>query len=95
MIRDANDIGNSALIQPGQTLNIPAVPIPNNNSNTATSETNTDDGKIYHIVQKGENLWSIAEKYYGKGHKYNLIKTANPHVKGILKPGMKLLIPKD
>jgi nucleoid-associated protein YgaU len=47
-----------------------------------------------HIVERGETLWSIAEKYYGSGYNWTLIAKAN----NIAHPGMifkdnKLIIP--
>jgi nucleoid-associated protein YgaU len=47
-----------------------------------------------HTVAKGENLWKIAEKYYGSGYNWVDIakenKLANP---GVISEGQKLTIP--
>ena len=64
--------------------------INNNNSNSSNSnsnnnpkpDTSTEDKKDAnkqktHTVKKGESLWSIAQKYYGKGSDYTKIKNAN------------------
>ena len=32
---------------------------------------------VLHTVSKGENLWKIAERYYGTGSKYQMIFEAN------------------
>ena len=32
---------------------------------------------VLHTVSKGENLWKIAERYYGNGSRYKLIFEAN------------------
>lgn len=52
----------------------------------------------FHTVAKGETLWAIAEKYYGKGNgaKYTEIVKANtPPVKNpdLIQPGWVLRIP--
>lgn len=48
----------------------------------------------YVTVKKGDSLWSLAKKYYGKGSDYTKIATANnisnPNA---VQPGQKLLIP--
>lgn len=50
----------------------------------------------YHVVKKGESIWTIARQYYGKGALWTKIYNAN---KGIIKnqnviyPGQRLLIP--
>jgi nucleoid-associated protein YgaU len=50
-----------------------------------------------HVVQSGDTLWNLAEKYYGNGNKLNLILDANrttvPRRDTLLKPGMKLVVP--
>ncbi len=50
-----------------------------------------------HVVQKGETLGAIAQKYYGKASMWKVIMDANEavlHGSDKLKPGMKLSIPK-
>ncbi|WP_134702243.1 bifunctional 2',3'-cyclic-nucleotide 2'-phosphodiesterase/3'-nucleotidase [Ammoniphilus sp. YIM 78166] len=49
-----------------------------------------------HIVQKGENLWAIAKKHYGKGTAFTKIMKANQgKIKAgfLIQPGQTLLIP--
>jgi len=73
---------------------------------TGIAAVNTDSLKVlasapeavFYEVQKGDNLWKIAEANYGKGHgdKYNVIFEANkPMLKDPDKiyPGQKLRIP--
>ncbi len=52
----------------------------------------------FHIVRKGESLWKISKKYYGKGGDWNRIYEANRTLlkKGpaSIKEGMKLIIPR-
>lgn len=50
----------------------------------------------YHVVQKGDSLWSIAKKYYGNGAKCNYIYNANKDkIKNpaMISIGWKLKIP--
>ena len=47
-----------------------------------------------HVIQPGERLWDIAERYYGKGHLWPKIRAANPGIDPLnLKLDAKLLIP--
>jgi LysM domain len=39
-----------------------------------------DDGKYHHVVQAGDDLWSLAERYYGDGRVWRKIAAANPTV---------------
>ncbi len=49
-----------------------------------------------HIVQKGESLWRISEKYYGTGYNWVNIKTANNLENAdAIDEGQELIIPKD
>ncbi len=62
------------------------------------SPTNIVNAKStgYHIVQKGDSLWSIAKKYYGNGAKCNYIYNANKDkIKNpaMISIGWKLKIP--
>ena len=48
--------------------------------------------KMYTVV-KGDSLWSIAVKFYGKGSQYKKIMEANGLTSDIIKVGQQLLIP--
>lgn len=53
---------------------------------------------IEHEVQHGDSLWSLAQKYYGKGWRWRVLKVANftEEAEGEvypLKPGVKIRIP--
>ena len=57
------------------------------------------DTPVFHEVKKGENLWKIAEKHYGKGKgaKYTVIFEANKPMLSDpdkIYPGQNLRIPK-
>ena len=67
----------------------------NNNSN----KNNTNNTQKTHKVKKGDCLWDIAQKYYGKGSLYPKIKEANkskyPSLakNNVIYGGMELIIP--
>ncbi|MFW5690552.1 MAG: LysM peptidoglycan-binding domain-containing protein [Planctomycetota bacterium] len=58
------------------------------------STSDTGEATTY-TVQKGDNgFWVIAEKHYGNGKYYTLIRDANPTVSSTaLRPGKKLICP--
>lgn len=59
---------------------------------TSTSSATTDD-YLTHTVVKGDTLWGLAVKYFGKGSKYTEIKKLNGLSNNNLTIGMKLKIP--
>ena len=67
----------------------------NNNSN----KNNTNNTQKTHKVKKGDCLWDIAQKYYGKGSLYPKIKEANkskyPSLakSNVIYTNMELIIP--
>ena len=74
----------------------------NNTQNTSRpSETNTNSNNQQktHKVVRGDTLYDIAKKYYGKGSSYPKIKEANktkyPSLakNNIIYVGMELIIP--
>ena len=48
----------------------------------------------YYVVQKGDSLWKIAQKVYGKGTLYPKIVQANNIKNNFILPGQKIIIPK-
>ena len=72
----------------------PTRPTDNNSGSSTTPTTKT------HKVVKGDCLWNIAKKYYGKGSQYPKIQNANsskyPSLKknpSLIYPGWELVIP--
>ena len=67
----------------------------NNNSNN----NNTNNAQKIHKVVKGDSLWAIAQKHYGKGSLYPKIKEANkskyPSLakSNVIYTNMELIIP--
>lgn len=65
--------------------------------NSNRSNTKVKAGQ--YIVKKGDCLWNIARKFYGKGAKYTIIYNANKKVIGSnpnkIYPGQVLKIPKE
>ena len=57
---------------------------------------NTDNTKyIEYTVKKGDSLWYISERFYGRGDKYNIIVDDNNLISTIIRVGDKLKIRKD
>ena len=50
---------------------------PTDNNNNNSNKNNTNNTQKTHKVVKGDSLWAIAQKYYGKGSLYPKIKEAN------------------
>ena len=71
----------------------------NNNQNTTRPNTNLNSQQKTYKVVKGDSLWAIAQKHYGKGSLYPKIKEANkskyPSLakNNIIYPKWELIIP--
>ncbi len=63
----------------------------------ASTEATPDPDRVMHKVTVGDDLWSLAERYYGDGRDWRKIARANPDVltggPDRLEPGWKLAIP--
>ena len=46
----------------------------------AAPRTTRVDHALHHVVQAGDDLWSLAERYYGEGYDWRKIAAANPGV---------------
>jgi len=57
----------------------------------------TRAAEVTHVVELGDDLWSLAERYYGRGPDWRKIARANPHVltggPDKLLPGWRLAVP--
>ena len=62
---------SAVIIEPTKT---PPTPAP------AAPRTGRVDHAAHHVVQAGDDLWSLAERYYGDGRDWRKIATANPTV---------------
>ena len=72
---------------------------PTDNNNNNSNKNNTNNTQKTHKVVKGDCLWDIAQKHYGKGSLYPKIKEANKSKykslakNNIIYVGMDLIIP--
>ena len=85
-------------------VEIPIIKIDTNTSNASdnttrpTEQANNTTQKVHKVV-KGDSLWAIAQKYYGKGSLYPKIKEANkskyPSLakNNIIYPNWELIVP--
>ena len=61
----------AVIIEGAETLQPPALAAP---------RTKRVDQSRHHVVQAGDDLWSLAERYYGEGQDWRKIAAANPSV---------------
>ena len=72
---------------------------PTDNNNNSSNKNNTNSTQKTHKVVKGDSLWAIAQKHYGKGSLYPKIKEANkskyPSLakSNVIYTNMELIIP--
>ena len=78
-----NGISDPNRISVGQVIKIPG------NGTTAAQKP----AQRTHTVQKGESLWSIAEKHLGNGNRYREIKSLNGLGNDTIYPGQVLKLP--
>jgi len=97
LIRDANPEADSNTLRPGQVLVIPPLskPSPALASTTTPPLLPPDAGSNVYTVKAGDKgFWGIAEKVYGHGKYWPLIRRANPDVDSYsLRVGQRLLVP--
>lgn len=63
---------------------------------SGTQQVQSNTGKKYHKVKKGDTLWAIAKMYYGNGAMYTKIYQANRNIisnPNLIYPNQNLLIP--
>lgn len=58
------------------------------------AETGASSAKTY-TVEPGDSLWSVSERFYGRGDNWQRLAAANPHITNpnLIVPGMVLTIP--
>lgn len=89
-----------AMVQPPVTPAVaaPTAPTPDTSSQPPTAADQTvDEQVIHHVVEPGDDLWSLAQRYYGDGARWRGIAEANQtvllHGTDHLATGMVLVIP--
>ena len=63
---------------------------------TATPAKTNPKNKGTYVIKRGDTLWAISKKYYGKGSQYPKIYNANKNIiknPNLIYPGQKLVIP--
>ncbi|MBK8498974.1 MAG: LysM peptidoglycan-binding domain-containing protein [Flavobacteriales bacterium] len=78
------------MIHPGQKLVVKRTNAPAS-ERTATAEPRSDNGALYHVVQPGDTLWSIAQRYQGVSVEDLRRLNAAVEREG-LKPGSRLTV---
>lgn len=96
----APQVGHADPVQPTTQVAAPASEPagPADRVDGARSATSsTPDPGLRHTVQRGDDLWSLAERFYGEGRDWRRIAAANPELltggPDRLEPGWRLLIP--
>ncbi|MFP5282004.1 MAG: LysM peptidoglycan-binding domain-containing protein, partial [Actinomycetes bacterium] len=78
---------------PPPSLPIASVRAPN----APAASRGEDPSAVRHRVEPGDDLWSLAERYYGTGRDWRRIAAANPNVltggPDRIEPGWRLVIP--
>ncbi|MDP2921899.1 MAG: LysM peptidoglycan-binding domain-containing protein [Candidatus Omnitrophota bacterium] len=67
-------------------------------SSKTSSSSVSGEAKEYYVVEKGDTLQTISEKFYGTTKKWTVLYEANKHIlksPDRIRPGQKLVIPKD
>lgn len=91
LIQRANHDVNPNALQAGMKLVIP--PKPQDTTPTAATGPAMPLEKDVYVVQSGDTLWKLAQKYYGNGALAGRIKEANNLTSDSLKVGQRLKIP--
>jgi len=106
LIRQANPGVDTGKLMPGQKLIIPPKPPARPGGGILTvanapaepepspAARPGESGRTYTVVEGDAGFWGIAEKVYGNGRFFYLIRDANPQAdSGKLMPGQKLTVP--
>ncbi len=71
---------------------------PSSDTGTGVLSSGSGNEKQYYVVQKGDTLQTISEKFFGTTQKWKSIYDANKHIlksPDRIRPGQKLVIPKE
>lgn len=90
-----NDLHVSITLKEWRRPEVPAVP---SASGTACAARDAQTGACAartYVVEKGDCLWAIAQRYYGDGSQYKRLAAANPEIKNpnLIYPGQVLSVP--
>jgi nucleoid-associated protein YgaU len=88
---DSAEAMEKAVLMAGNVKGIKEVKVDNLTSPEQTEEIE------YYTIEKGDTLWKVASKFYGKGNLYTQIFEANKEVikdPNRIFPGQKIRIPK-
>jgi nucleoid-associated protein YgaU len=91
------DVNRPAAVAAALDANAPSLPTTDTTADlTKFEQAQPIKTQRFHIVQKGDMLSTISQKYYGTVKKVDKIYEANRNIlkdRNSLKPGMKLVIP--
>ena len=90
-----NDLYVTIALREYRKPEVPVLSVHGGGASTARpSETGAATAKSY-TVQKGDCLWTIAERFYGDGAQYKKLAAANPAITNpnLIYPGQVLTIP--
>ena len=90
-----NDRYVSISMRQWQRLETPVLAVSGGGADTERNSQSGAAATKTYTVQPGDCLWTIAEKYYGRGSDYTKLAAANPAIKNprLIYPGQVLTIP--
>jgi len=87
-IASENKLANPEVIHAGNVLSIPKLEMASADEDQAA----TTQVRSYTVV-RGDNLWTLSERYYGSGYEWYRIRDANKDKVGLLPNGRPLILP--
>ncbi|MEO0587716.1 MAG: LysM peptidoglycan-binding domain-containing protein [Planctomycetota bacterium] len=96
-IAQANPTIDPIRLRIGQELKLPAASAQPASDDRAADAVEAPRAELRHTIQSGENLSSIAQRYYGKAARWRALFNANRDVLGnnpnAIRAGMVIVIP--